>query len=48
VPFQSQAQRRYLWANRPDVAERWSEKYGTPANLPKRKKNPHLMGAKKR
>jgi hypothetical protein len=40
VPFQSEAQRRYLWANDPKVAQKWADKYGTPKNLPmhKRKK----------
>lgn len=31
MPFKSEAQRRYLWANRPDIAKRWAEKYGTKA-----------------
>ena len=28
MPFKSEAQRRYLWANRPDIAERWSKEKG--------------------
>lgn len=24
MPFQSEAQRRYLWANRPDIAHAWA------------------------
>jgi hypothetical protein len=37
MPFQSEAQRRYLWANHPELARRWTEKYGS---APKRKKGP--------
>lgn len=28
MPFKSEAQRRFLWANRPDIAERWSKEKG--------------------
>jgi len=28
MPFKSEKQRRYLWANEPEVAQRWSDKYG--------------------
>lgn len=36
MPFKSEAQRRYLWANHPEIARRWHEEYGTPDNLPYR------------
>jgi len=26
MPFKSEAQRRYLWANEPEIAKRWAEK----------------------
>ena len=29
MPFRSEKQRRYLWARHPDVARRWTEKYGS-------------------
>ena len=29
MPFQSEKQRRYLWANEPKIARDWSEKYGS-------------------
>ena len=29
MPFKSEKQRRYLWANEPEVAKRWSDKYGS-------------------
>ena len=28
MPFKSEKQRRYLYANEPEVAKRWSKKYG--------------------
>jgi len=29
MPFQSEKQRRYLWANEPEIARDWSDKYGS-------------------
>ena len=29
MPFKSEKQRRFLWANEPKVARRWTEKYGS-------------------
>lgn len=34
MPFQSEAQRRFLWAKHPEIAKRWDKEYGTPNNLP--------------
>jgi len=28
MPFKSDKQRRYLWANEPEVARKWTKKYG--------------------
>ena len=28
MPFQSEKQRRYLWANEPEIARDWTYKYG--------------------
>lgn len=28
MPFRSEKQRRYLWKNEPEIAEKWSKKYG--------------------
>jgi hypothetical protein len=36
VPFQSEAQRRYLYANEPEVARRWQKKTPKGADLPPR------------
>lgn len=43
MPFESEAQRRYMWKFHPRIARRWAEEYGTPKNLPyhKRKKKKH-------
>jgi len=27
MPFKSEKQRKFLWANNPEVARRWAEKY---------------------
>lgn len=35
MPFKSEAQRRFLWANNPQVAQRWADEYETPNKLPK-------------
>ena len=29
MPFQSEAQRRYLWANEPKIARDWADTYGS-------------------
>ena len=29
MPFQSEAQRRYLWANEPEIARDWTDEYGS-------------------
>ena len=29
MPFKSEAQRRYLWANEPDIARDWTDEYGS-------------------
>jgi hypothetical protein len=29
MPFKSAKQRRFLWAKRPDIARKWTEKYGS-------------------
>lgn len=41
MPFKSEKQRRYLWANEPEVAQRWSEKYG---NKPMNRDRPTNKG----
>ena len=29
MPFQSEKQRKYLWAREPEIAKRWTKKYGS-------------------
>ena len=29
MPFKSEKQRRFMWAKHPDIARRWTEKYGS-------------------
>ena len=40
MPFKSEKQRRYLWANEPQVAQRWSDKYGSKPQKTKLKVKP--------
>ena len=37
MPFQSEAQRRFLWAKHPEIAQRWAKEYPHQKNLPKHK-----------
>lgn len=34
MPFRSEAQRRYLWANHPEIASRWSKEFGSKVAIP--------------
>jgi hypothetical protein len=29
MPFRSERQRKFMWAKHPDIARRWSDKYGS-------------------
>ena len=29
MPFKSEKQKRYMWAKEPEIAKRWTEKYGS-------------------
>ena len=29
MPFKSEAQRKYLWANEPEIARDWTDTYGS-------------------
>jgi hypothetical protein len=38
MPFRSEKQRRYMWANHPRIAARWAKSYGSrPRRKRKRK-----------
>ena len=49
-PFQSESQRRYLWAKEPKIAEKWAHEYPNQKNLPMhkspRKETNHLHNRK--
>jgi hypothetical protein len=49
MPFRSEAQRRYLYSQEPEVAKKWRKKYGPQTNLPERvaKKKKGLLNAYK-
>jgi hypothetical protein len=41
MPFQSEAQRRYLWAKHPEIAKKWAHGEHSsrgPHRMPKRKR----------
>ena len=29
MPFKSEKQRKYLWANEPEIAKKWTKEYGS-------------------
>ena len=29
MPFKSEAQRKFLWANKPEIAKEWTKEYGS-------------------
>ena len=35
MPFRSEKQRKYMWAKHPDIARRWTKKYGSKVRLRK-------------
>jgi len=37
MPFRSTKQRRYLWAKHPEVAKKWTKKYGSKVVKSKKK-----------
>ena len=40
MPFRSDKQRRFLYANHPEIAKKWAKKYGPEAIKRKLKKKP--------
>lgn len=36
MPYKSKAQMRYMYAKHPEIARRWTGKYGVPKKLPER------------
>ena len=44
MPFQSKAQRRFLHAKHPEIANRWEKKYPVKPKLPEKKPTPKKSG----
>jgi hypothetical protein len=38
MPFKSAKQRRYLWKHHPELAKKWTKKYGSKPKPKKRRK----------
>lgn len=38
MPFQSEAQRRMMWAKHPAIAKRWAKEYPNQRDLPMHKR----------
>jgi hypothetical protein len=37
MPFKSEKQRKYLWAKHPEIARRWTKKYGSKIRRKKKR-----------
>jgi len=48
MPFKSEKQRRYLWAKHPDIARRWTKKYGSKPKKKRIKKKGRYKGRKRK
>jgi len=44
MPFKSEKQRRWMWANEPEMARRWTKKYGNKIEESARKKRKKKHG----
>jgi hypothetical protein len=38
MPFRSKKQEKYMWANHPEIAKKWEDKYGPYKPKKKKKK----------
>lgn len=48
MPFKSEKQRRWMWANEPEMARRWSDEEGEARNSHVNKKKDNSRGSKKK
>ena len=48
MPFQSEAQKKFMFARHPEIAKRWAHKYGTPENLSEHKEKKRVLAAMKK
>ena len=44
MPFKSEKQRKWMWANEPELAKKWSKKYGNKIQRSARKKRKKKNG----
>ncbi len=44
MPFQSDAQRRFMYSEHPEIAKRWREESGPQKDLPERKRKKKKKG----
>jgi hypothetical protein len=44
MPFKSEKQRRYLFVHEPELARRWTKKYGSKPKPPPKKKRRRKRG----
>ena len=47
MPFKSEKQRRYLWANEPEIARDWTDTYGSGIHKALGGRIPFAEGSKK-
>ena len=47
MPFKSEKQRRFMYAKHPDIAERWTEKYGSKIKGKGKREHPAMKGLRK-
>jgi len=38
MPFKSLKQRKFMWAKKPEIAKKWTKKYGSKISKSKKKK----------
>lgn len=43
MPFKSQAQRRFMYSQHPEIAKRWSKEYPNQGKLPEKKTDSGAM-----
>lgn len=49
APFQSESQRKFMWAKHPDLAKKWAHEYPGQKNLPEHKNySAHVKAAMKK
>ena len=47
MPFKSDAQRRFMYAQHPEIAKKWRKKYGPQRDIPAHKDNGPVDGLRR-